>query len=44
MQVNGTFAVVPEPSSLIMGFAGFSAALLAAFRSRSRGNGGLPSK
>jgi hypothetical protein len=36
MQVNGTLAAVPEPSSLVMGCAGFSAVLLAAFRSRSR--------
>jgi len=36
VQVNGTFSAVPEPSSLIMGCAGFSAVLLAAFRSRTR--------
>jgi hypothetical protein len=44
MQVNGTFAAVPEPSSLMLGCAGFSAVLLAAFRSRSRRDGRLASK
>jgi hypothetical protein len=44
VQVNGTIAVVPEPSTLVMGCAGFSAVLLAAFRSRSRRDGRLASK
>jgi hypothetical protein len=44
MQVNGTIAVVPEPSSLMLGCAGFSAVLLAAFRSRARGASRLASK
>jgi hypothetical protein len=44
MQVNGSFASVPEPSSLILGCAGFSAVLLAAFRSRSGRDGRFASK
>jgi hypothetical protein len=44
VQVNGTIAVVPEPSTLVMACAGFSAVLLAAFRSRSRRDGRLASK
>jgi hypothetical protein len=36
VQVNGEFAAVPEPSSLILGCAGFSAVLFATSRSRSR--------
>jgi hypothetical protein len=45
MQVNGSFAAaVPEPSSLMLGCAGFSAVLLAAFRSRSRRQSSVASK
>ena len=44
MQVNGSFASVPEPSSLIMAGAGFSAMLLAAFRSKSCRQGPIASK
>ena len=44
MQVNGSFAAVPEPSSLVLGCAGFSALLLAAFRSKSRRQSQVASK